>query len=172
MSSRPIHEMVLVRHHDRPVPRLPQRLGHRPERGPEGAVVVLPGIGRDPRVGPPVGGCLLVSSPEVERAHHQARRTRQRPRRVGGTLRVAVGELHPRVEPPALALSQNPRRVIEGVRSTHTHGVQPCAPTDLDQGLSSYRHAPIVADSLPVTRYPLPVARCPLPVARCVITVH
>ena len=71
-----------------------------------------------------------------------------------------------------LSMPESPPHVVERISAAHPNGVQPGAPTDVDEDVSGYCHVPIVADSLPVA-----VARCPLPVpvapvARWEVVVH
>ena len=121
MGGGPVHQVVLVRHHDRPVSGGPERFGHRLEGGPQRGVMIGAGVGGHPAVGQTVRRPVRLAPPEVERAHHQAGGTRQGAGRVGGPLRVAVGELHPGVQSVPLAQPQNAGCLLEGIGPAHSN---------------------------------------------------
>lgn len=133
VGGGPVHQVVLVRHDHRPVTGCAQQLGHGLEGGSQSGVVVGSGIGSDATVGQTAVGSVRFASPEVQSADHQAGRARQRPRRGGGTLRVAVSELHPAVQSLLLALSQNPRGIGKRLGPANTNRARSGAASDIDQ---------------------------------------
>ena len=127
VGGRPVDQGVVVTDHGRPPSVGPQALGHQAEGGPQVAVVVVAGVlgdsarrplsrwftaGGGSRRGPAIVPCRDDEGPGALEDASGVRRA----------LGVAVGELHPTMEAPGLALAQRAARVPEDLGGGHTSG--------------------------------------------------
>ena len=94
--------------------------------------MVLPGVGRHPSIGKTVVRPVRFAPVEVEGAHHHGGGAGQDARRIGGSIRIAVGELHPAMQPRLLALPQGFAHLRERLRPAHPHRTQPGPTTEIE----------------------------------------
>ena len=140
VGGGPIDQPVVVGHHPGAESLPPEGLGDHGQCPTEGGVVVparVPGhvAGRPSGQEPDLtgGGLLMAVAP---RAHDECPGPGKDPAGIGGPLRVAVGELHPPVEPETLALDQVRTGRLEHIGGGHTHGAQAGAKSEIDQDLA------------------------------------
>ncbi len=140
VGRSPVDQGVVVGQHPSPPPGVLQQHGDRPQPGAEILVVVRPCVSGDP-TGGPHDRRLELGTEVAPRPHHEGPGVGDDPVRLGGPGRVAVGELHPAVQPRGLATHQGGAHLHEGLGGRHLHRVQACVETCRSDGLDVGRRS-------------------------------